>query len=460
MSLPCLPRPGSNRDPLRHDLTPHPVPIAALRPLGRAARRHPAAQLAKLARSLERFGFVLPVLIDGQGRVIGGWALVQAARRLDLVEVPAVTLGDLDEAEARALRLALDRLAEDADWNRDELRLELDAILEFDMAFELEAIGFETAEIDLMLGESVETEADDAVPEGDGDAPPVTRPGDLWGLGPHRVLCADATEAAAYARLLGDDRARLVFTDPPYNVPIPGHVSGLGRHRHGDFAMASGEMSEAAFTDFLATVFGHLAAHGTDGALHYVCMDWRHLHEALTAGKRVYSALKNLCVWNKTNAGMGSLYRSKHELVLVFKAGTAPHVNTVALGRHGRSRSNVWDYPGLAAFGAGRDAALARHPTVKPVALVADAIRDALRRGDLVLDPFLGSGTTVIAAAKTGRRCAGLELDPVYVDRILERWQAWGGETPVLEETGESFTAVAARRATKPTERRAENHDD
>jgi DNA modification methylase len=273
----------------------------------------------------------------------------------------------------------------------------------------------------------------------------VTRLGDVWQIGKHRLICGDALEAETYARLLGSERAQMVFADAPYNVPIAGHVSGLGQVQHREFTMASGEMSREEFTGFLARVFAHLVAWSVDGALHYQCMDWRHLGEMLSAGESAYSELKNLCVWTKTNGGMGSLYRSQHELVFVFKAGHGPHINNVELGRFGRNRTNVWSYPGVNSFGADRGD-LALHPTVKPTELVADAIRDASHRGGVVLDAFGGSGTTLIAAEQTGRQGRAIELDPIYCDVIVRRMAAVCGLDAVLEASGQSFAAVAAER--------------
>ncbi len=282
----------------------------------------------------------------------------------------------------------------------------------------------------------------DRIPAVDASAPRVSAVGDLWRLGRHRLLCGDATKAETFTRLMAGERAQMVFTDPPYNVPIDGYVGGLGRVRHADFAMASGEMSEAEFTRFLETTLGHLKANSADGALHYVYMDWRHMAELLAAGRGIYSDLKNVCVWAKTNGGMGSLYRSQHELVFVFKNGTAPHVNTVELGRHGRYRTNLWHYAGVNAFGVDRDVALSMHPTVKPVALVANAIKDCTRRGDIVLDAFAGSGTTLIAAERAGRRGYAVEIDPQYVDVALERYRATFGDDPVHEASGLTFSQL------------------
>jgi DNA modification methylase len=286
----------------------------------------------------------------------------------------------------------------------------------------------------------------DEVPALHPDAPVVTRPGDLWQLGHHRVLCADALDPDSYATLLKGESVQMTFTDPPYNVPIGGHVAKKNTVRHGEFVMASGEMSEAEFRAFLTTVLNHVADVSVDGAIAFVCMDWRHLADLLGAAGSLGLEQKNLCVWVKTNAGMGTFYRSQHEMIAVFKVGTAPHINSFALGQHGRRRTNVWTYPGVNEFGDGRDAALAMHPTVKPVRMVADAIQDCSKRTGLILDPFLGSGTTLIAAEKTGRRCAGLELDPRYVDTIVRRWEAMTGDTAILAATGQTFAAVAQAR--------------
>jgi DNA modification methylase len=351
----------------------------------------------------------------------------------------------------RAYILADNRLAELADWDRELLAIELAELSELDLGFDLDVIGFGPADLDLLI-DGVHSESDplaDEVPEARSDAPPVTQPGDLWRLGPHRLLCGDARDAAVISRLMAGALAQMVFTDPPYNVRIDGHVSGLGRRRHREFAMASGEMSEAEFTCFLTETLGNLAAQSADSAIHFVCMDWRHLFSLLSAGRAVYSELKNLCVWNKTNGGMGSLYRSKHELIAVFKKGKTPHINNVELGQHGRYRTNVWDYAGVNTLKEGRDEELAMHPTVKPAAMIADAIRDCSRRGGRVLDGFAGSGTTLIAAEQTGRQAYALEVDPVYVDVAVRRWQIYTGETAMHEEAGLSFEQMAERRSAK-----------
>ncbi len=338
------------------------------------------------------------------------------------------------------VRLSMDSLMKVA--GRKMLAIELESLIDLD--FSIKLTGFDLAEVDFLLDGEAEAKApdrniEDEIPPPLAPGAAITRPGDLWQLGQHRLLCGDATAAAAYARLLGGAKAALIFTDPPYNVPIGGHVSGLGKARHREFAMASGEMTSDEFRNFLESVFDHMAAHSADGSIHFIFMNWRHLGETLAAGASVYTELKDLCVWVKSNGGMGTFYRSRHELVLAFKNGTAAHTNNFELGQTGRYRSNVWEYAGANSFGRDRDAALAMHPTVKPVALVADAIRDCSKRKQIVLDPFAGSGTTVIAAQKTGRRAYVLELDPIYCDTIIRRWQTFTGKRALHGDTGRDF---------------------
>ena len=373
-----------------------------------------------------------------------------ACRELGWTEVPTLCLDHLSPEQARAFMIADNKLTENADWNDRLLAQQLKDLSLLGLDFSLEITGFEMGEIDLRiasLDEVPEPDADpaDILPEAVA-GPPISRIGDLWELGRHRVLCGNALDLAAFAVLMGEERAAIVFTDPPYNVEIDGHASGLGAIRHRPFPMASGEMDKSEFTAFLRRACENLAAFSADGSIHYLCMDWRHLEELLTAGQSVYSELKNLCVWVKDNGGMGSLYRSRHELVLVFKHGRDGHRNNVQLGKYGRNRSNVWHYPGANSFARRGEEGdlLALHPTVKPVSLVADAILDCSARGDIVLDSFLGSGTTVIAAERTGRRCYGLELDPGYVDTIIRRWQALTGGNARHVVSGRHFDDLAS----------------
>jgi DNA modification methylase len=421
------------------------VSTAALKPSTNNARTHSTRQIRQIARSIEEFGFINPILIDEEQRIICGHGRWASAKMLGLRKVPTLRFDHLNEAQKRAYILADNRLAEKAGWDREILTIELQALV--DMEFEVELTGFEMGEVDLILDEASQIHADDTASAEDSipesfSAQPVTKSGDLWLLGTHRLLCGDARNQGAYEDLLETSKADFVFTDPPYNVPIEGNVSGLGRIHHGNFAMACGEMSQPEYIAFLEKVFRLLCAHTRNGAIHDVCMDWRHAFEVLTAGRALYQELKSVCVWNKHNGGMGSFYRSKHELVFVWKSGRAAHVNNFELGQHGRSRTNVWDYPGVNSFRHGRLDELAMHPTVKPVALVADAIRDCSRRGGLVLDPFAGSGTVIIAAERTGRQARMIEIDPAYCDLIIRRWQAYTGKRAIQPRTGSVFDNI------------------
>ena len=429
---------GGNGFAVSRDLNPKLADVAALEPLGRQTRKHPPAQIRKLHSSIDQFGFVLPIVIDTENRVVAGWGLVLAARKMGLLQVPAVVISDLDEAKLRLLRLALNRLGEESSWDFDALTLEFADILEIDIDVDLQLGGFEMGEIDVAFARSAGDEEDD-LQALDENAMPVAKLGDLWLLGEHRILCGDALALESYKRLLGEELAQMVFADPPWNIPIAGNVSGLGTVKHEDFVMACGEMSATQFESFLRTALGNVAAHSVDGSIHYVCMGWSKMRELLAATDTVYSELKNLCVWCKPNGGMGSLYRSRHELVFVFKQGLAPHINNIELGRYGRNRSNLWDYPSQNVLNRTSKSKLALHPTPKPVGLVADAIRDCSHRNGIILDPFGGVGSTLIAAERTGRRARLIELEPRFVDATIKRWQNLTGKTAVKASTGSPY---------------------
>lgn len=409
--------------------------IETLKTYPRNTRTHSRKQIRQIAESIRTFGFTNPILIGEDGEIIAGHGRLQAAGEVGIKKVPTISLKDMTEAQKRAYAIADNRLAEVAGWDRDLLALELQYISELEIDFDVTITGFATPEIDLLI-ETLDPEKDDPKADDIPDALPsqdlTVRYGDPWLLGRHRLLCGDATKPADFDLLMATRGAQMVFVDPPYNVPIDGHVCGSGRIKHDAFVMASGEMSSAEFSAFLGQALSNLAANSVDGSIHFVCMDWRHLEELLTAGRKAYTELKNLCVWNKSNGGMGSLYRSKHELVFVFKSGTKPHINNIHLGEYGRNRSNVWDYPGVNTLSAGRLDELRMHPTVKPVALVADAIRDCSTRNGVVLDCFAGSGTTVIAAEKTGRKAYAMELDPKYVETAIRRWRDYTGEDAAI----------------------------
>ena len=422
--------------------------VADLRRNTRNARTHPDRQVARLASAISRFGFVNPIIVDEMNVVLAGHGRLAAAERLGLSSVPALRVSRMSEAEKRAYVIADNRIAELAGWDRETLKQEFIHLTDPAIAFEVEVTGFDTGMIDMMLleGEAPSKDRPEELVIDPNAGTPVSRVGDLWLLGSHRLICGDARDASAFERLLDGEQAQMVFTDPPYNVPIAGHAQGLGRIRHRDFVMASGEMSGPAFRRFLERVLGHCASVSVVGSIHFVCMDWRHMGDLVAVGEDVYGELKNLCVWAKTNAGMGAFYRSQHELVFVFKNGNAPHINNFGLGEKGRHRTNVWTYPGVNIVGGRGQNDLALHPTVKPLALVADAIRDCSHRNGLVLDPFGGSGTTLIAAEHTGRRAALIELDPVYVDVAIRRFEALAGTKAVLDATGETFEAVRRQR--------------
>jgi hypothetical protein len=421
------------------------LPVSQVRAYTRRLRRSSTALQQKLEASIGAFGLVLPFLVDRDGVLIDGHALFEAAKALGFTEVPVVRATHLDGAQTKALRIALNRLPELNRWDEAALALEFKDLLELDLTldltFDLSITGFSHPEIDQLIQRSQDTsageDADDAVPE---DGPLVSRLGDIWLLKDHRIICGDATNSETYRALLGNERASMGIHDSPYNVPIKGHVSKNGRH--GEFVMASGEMSRSEFTRFLAEFLRCTTAMVQAGAIQFVFMDWRHMGEVLVAGETCQLELKNLCVWNKGSGAMGSFYRSQHELVFVFKEPSGPHLNNIQLGRFGRDRTNVWEHPGA----AGLREELKLHATPKPVALIAEAIRDCSNRGDIVLDAFSGSGTTIIAAAKTGRRAYVVELDPKFVDVAVRRWERWSGEQDRHAETGLTFSETTRSR--------------
>jgi DNA modification methylase len=409
------------------------------------SRTHSKRQIRQIADSITEFGFTNPVLLDRSNTVIAGHGRVAAGKLLGMSEVPTIRLENLSPDQARAYVIADNRLAEKAGWDTSILAIELQNLLTIDSNFDVTITGFEIPEIDMLLT------APDSKPDPDDDFEvtemlgAVTRPGDVWQLGRHRVICGNSIEEDSFSILFGRKRAAVVFADPPYNVEIEGNVSGNGSVRHREFKMASGEMSELEFVSFLTSSLRLLARYSVSGSVHFLCMDWRHMGELLSAGQEVYDSLLNVCVWVKNNGGMGSLYRSRHELVFVFRNGKTQHRNNVQLGRYGRNRTNVWDYPGISTLSKVGDEGnlLALHPTVKPVALVADAVLDCSARGDVVLDAFLGSGSTLIAAERTGRYCYGIELDAVYVDTAIKRWQRYTGDHAVHAVSGIRFDDVA-----------------
>jgi DNA modification methylase len=407
----------------------------------RQARAHPAKQISQIEDSMRAVGFLVPVVIDEQNVIRAGIGRVLASRKLGLRRIPAVRAQGLSEAQLRAFALADNKLAENSKWDREVLAVEFPEIstLLIDEGLDLSITGFAAAEIDQIVIDFEDIkEPTDVIPDELVNQPPISKHGDIWQLGNHKLCCGDAGDEQTLTRLLGNDKAAAAFLDPPYNVKIA-NVVGRGRIKHQEFAMGSGEMSSPEFVDFLKKCLGTAAASSQPGAIHFVCMDWRHLPELFEAGGSAYGALLNLAVWVKSNAGQGSFYRSQHEHIAIYRVGAGPHQNNIELGRYGRSRSNVWSYAGVNTFRAGRLDDLRGHPTVKPIAMVADAIKDCTRRGDLVLDTFCGSGTTLLAAERVGRRFAGVELEPKYVDLAVRRWQKQTGKDALHQGSARCF---------------------
>lgn len=421
----------------------HWMKVEDLRPNPRNARTHNRKQRRAMTASIRRLGFISPLIIDKNGVVIAGNARLEAVKEMGIDELPVIPIDHLNDDEIRAFALADNQLAAMAGWDDEILAIELQYLVE--VSFELDVTGFEAPKIDMLIEKQLAgpgSNLADVVPDVGTNAPAVSRLGDVWCLDKHRLMCGDATSPMNMRVLMGREKARLVFTDPPYNVKIANNVCGLGATQHREFKMASGEMTREEFFDFLRKAMMNSSVYTTDGAVHFWCMDWRSVDLMVGAARRVFSELLNICVWNKTNAGMGSFYRSQHEMIAVFKHGTAAHLNNIELGKHGRNRSNVWIYPGISSLTPDRQEQLDMHPTVKPVALIADAIRDASMRGDVVLDPFMGSGTTIIATEETRRVGYGLELDPLYVDVAVRRWQQFTGGVAYHAETGLNFDEV------------------
>jgi DNA modification methylase len=400
------------------------------------------AVVDRMVSCIKEFGFRIPIVAKSDGSVVDGHLRLKAAKKLGMTEVPVVIADDLTETQIKAFRLIANQSANWAEWDDELLKLELEDLK--NLNFDLDLTGFDLSEVERLLRNNDVQEDDyDEMPPDNESTPLVGKLGDLWILGEHRLLCGDATKIEDVKKLMTGKIADMIFCDPPYNVRIDS-IIGLGSVHHDEFQMASGEMSEQEFINFLSLVFKNLVAVSKDGSIHYHCMDWKHIYEIMVAGRNTYTEFKQLCVWNKDNGGMGSFYRSKHELIFVFKNGTAAHTNNFELGQYGRTRTNVWDYSGMNSY-SGRDAEnelLKMHPTVKPVKLVADAILDCSLHGELILDLFGGSGTTLIACEETDRRCCMMELDPKYVDTIIRRWQKHANQKAILESTKQTFDEV------------------
>lgn len=430
---------------LNEPLTVEYVALSNLQVYSANPRQHDTKQIAKISRSIEQFGFINPILIDEHNEIIAGHARLEAAQLAKMERVPVIRLSHLSNAQKRAYRIADNKLAELGSWSIELLQMEFKALEEMELDFSLTVTGYDMGDIDLIL-DGKEAPADPKanhipfIPDDD----VVSKEGDIWQLGQHRIICGNSLQKEIMNTLMDGKKADMVFADPPYNVKINGHVCGAGSVKHEEFKFASGEMTSEQFVQFLRAAFETLCAASKNGSLHYICMDWRHIKEIIQAGE-VYDQFKNLCVWRKNNAGMGSFYRSQHELIFMFKHGTEPHINNVELGIHGRYRTNVWCYPGVNTPGEENSEKRAMHPTVKPVELIKDAILDASNRGGIVLDSFLGSGSTLIAAEKAGRICYGVELEPKYVDTAIRRYESLGANRQAVHlASGKSYQELLA----------------
>lgn len=403
-----------------NSLTPHPD----------NPRVHSKAQIKQIANSIQSFGFKIPILVDRNHQIIAGHGRVEAAKLLNMAAVPAVVANDLTSIQSRALMIADNKLTENAQWDTQLLANNFQILNDLDLNFDLDVTGFDYGEIEqLLILDEPALENQESLLDIDASLPAVSQLGDIWQLGKHRIVCGNSLNSDSYKTLLGEQTAQLVFSDPPYNLPSS-TIGKVCEKQHGNFQFASGEMSQEAFIEFLTTVFSHCRDFSNDGSIHYHCMDWRHLQDIITAGLSTYDELKNICVWVKDRAGMGSFYRSQHEMVMVFKKGGATHQNHFKLGQNGRYRTNVWSYPAVRMVddtGSDSQDALSIHPTVKPVAMIMDALQDCSRQHENILDPFLGSGSTLIACEKTKRCCYGIEIEPKYINATIRRWQAMTG---------------------------------
>lgn len=409
----------------------------------RRARRHLKKKLMKLRRAIAEFGWTEPLIVDENGMVLCGAARLTIAIEDGVELVPVVRIDHMSEAQKRAYILASNRLAEEAQWDPALLRQELSGLIE--LGYDVELTGFDAVEIDMAVSFDDGPAEDDNVDLPDETAKPVSRSGDLWHIAGHRALCGDARDPSSFERLMGEERAQLVFADPPYGCAIAGNVSGHGRVKHQNFLQGAGEQSLPEFAQtLLRPAFRNIAAYSQTAAIAFICTDWRALPHMQDAAEGLFAELKNLIVFAKTNAGMGTFYRSAHELILAYKVSAGKHINNFGLGKR-RHRSNLWTYAGANTFRQGRLEDLAEHSTIKPKKLVADALLDCSKPGGIVLDPFLGSGTTLVACAMTGRVGRGIELDPKYMDVILRRVAEAMGHEPLLDGL-RPFSEVKAER--------------
>ncbi|HBK43056.1 MULTISPECIES: DNA methyltransferase [unclassified Polynucleobacter] len=419
-------------------------PIELVRPDLRNPRKHSKQQIQQIANCIGEFGFVVPIVVDGSNKILSGHGRYAAAKLLGATHIPVIRLEHLTPAQARIFSIADNRLVENSEWHDDLLAGILLELSNADLSINLDLTGFSVTEIDLRIADQIEGKpntpdpADELIEK---SGPIISKLGDIWLLGKHRIICGNSLEEATFTLLMNGLKAHMIISDSPFNVRINGHVGGNGAIKHKEFAFASGEMSPTQFIQFLTVAFGLQSKYSVDNSVHYQFCDWRHLEEFMTAGKSAYHQLINLVVWVKNSGALGSFYRSRHELILVYVNGKGPRRNNVQLGKYGRNRTNVWEYPGILTMSKQSEEGnlLLMHPTVKGVAMIADAILDCTSRGEIVLDAFLGSGTTVLAAERVGRVCHGIEIEPKYVDVAIMRWQRLTGESAIHAQSGKSF---------------------
>lgn len=412
------------------------IDIASIMVRNKSLRKHSPKQLQKLINAIKKFGFTNPILIDKKLKIIAGELRLLAAKELGMKQIPVIILEDLTDEEAEVIRILDNRIAEDSEWNYVNLQEVIENLGKFDISFE--DLGFETVDYDKIFlnNDSEESEVKNSEQETadwlDANIPKRANLWDLWRLGDNFILCANSLLQKAFEILMQGELAQIVITDPPYNCKVNGHVCGSGKIKHEEFAMASGEMTEAEFAEFISGFMQHLVKFSSDGSLHYIFMDWRNINILLNQGKKYYTELKDIAIWNKLSAGMGSLYRSQHEMIPIFKNGKAKHQNHIQLGKYGRYRSNVWDYPGVRATNPESLELLKFHPTPKNVAMLHSILLDASSKNDIVLDCFGGSGSTLLAAERCKRRARLIEIDPRYVDVCIYRWEKETGKTAKL----------------------------
>jgi DNA modification methylase len=422
------------------------APVETLRPNPKNARTHSKKQIRQIAWSIRQFGFLNPAIVDDENMILAGHGRFEAARLEGLTDVPVLRFNHLTEAEKRAYAIADNRITERAGWDRQLLSVELGELVDLlpIEGLEISLTGFEIPEIELLVASRAKPRStpEDVVPQ-----PPlhaVTRPGDLWLLGDQRLLCGDARSAVDFGRLMEGTFAAAVFCTPP--SMLVGSAIRRGGPEPPGSGLESAEMSSEQYREFLLQTLGNAAGVSSEGAIHFVCTDWRRINDLIEAGRTLYGEMLSLVVWDKSSVGPGWPYRSQHEPIGVFQVGRQLHQNNTESRRFGRNRSDVWTYPVPRAAAKNRVAARAADPS-KPLALVADALLDCTAKGEIVLDPFAGSGATILASEKIARAAYALEREARFVDVAIQRWRGMTKREPILAGDGRGFAAVAEARA-------------